>query len=124
MVIGMHGSDNTGVRFGHGRRVVARAIVDQQTAHFHYLLWNNHIGGISSKVRIRVTWCPQDPHRSVRVINSRLNGKLIPRLKLLAPLCSHLNDFTCKLMSDNHRILCCIIGDPFVIRSLDGCFIG
>ena len=85
MVVGMHGPNYTGKGLSHGCRVVARAIVNEQTIHLHNFFGNNNIGGISPQVFVRISGGTQYTYRSIFIIQGRLNGKFIPGFELSLP---------------------------------------
>ena len=114
MVVGMHGTDDAGERFGQCCRVEPFTRIVEQTSQLHHLIGNHYVGGIPSDIVIGVTRSTQHSDRPFLVVQGRLDGELFTRSELGFPFGAHFDNLTGKFVSDDDRIFGDIARDAFM----------
>ena len=85
---------------------------------------DDHIGSISSDIAERISGGAVDTDRAVGGIDVRLDGELLTRFEFVFPHSADFEDFSCELVSDDHRILGEVLRKPLVDTDLMGGLVG
>ena len=118
VIAGVHRTDHTGQRLTQRSRVKSRAIVRQKTSHLHHIRRDEDVGRVTAGVAIGISRSGQKSGRTVLVVESRLDGELIPRLELILPLGADLYDLAGELVADDRRILSDVVWDSLMVGTL------